>query len=273
MYFLVHQKPNFIFSLRFYHILNTMTGFNTKILFVVATLLAAVVALDQNPLSSIPYCTEITNGFLPDADGVLVPANPAVCEEYISFAIFLNGQERSLNLTEALDGYTSFWTLSNINSTENPAPAGLGVLFDFGPSDCNGGFGLTDGTYDTVDGAMEILFDKQGYGSDSDGANITSSTCSPNSFSFVLPQPIPNGLTLKRTFYVPNGMNKCIGVYFYTSLISLICTGPSEAWGRVVDEVTNPTSSAIQVNITYFNNVGSDDSTYFFNVTERYSFS
>ncbi len=46
----------------------------------------------------------------------------------------------------------------------------------------------------------------------------------------------------------------------------------SEAWGRVVDEVHNPTNADVKVTIGYFNNLGSDEFTYFFDLTDRYSF-
>jgi hypothetical protein len=40
-----------------------------------------------------------------------------------------------------------------------------------------------------------------------------------------------------------------------------------------VDEVTNPTESEVYMTMGYFNNLGSDEDTIYFNATDRYSLS
>jgi hypothetical protein len=224
------------------------------LVFVLATVVATSLALNEDPIDAIPYCRVVSNGFTTDSLGVEFDVAQHICQDYVAIAIFHNGQDTGFNLTFALesDDHTGFYAASGENTTFNNPPP-LGVVFDFGTEDCEGGLGITDGTYDTVDGAMSIIFDGSAYGGSSDNSNLTS-TCSPTTVAFSLGSDVlPKNLTMKRTFYFPSAS--------------------SEAWGRVVDGVHNPTADAIEVSIGYFNNVGSDSNTIFFNVTARFSFS
>lgn len=192
-----------------------------KLLFalVFATIFAATVALNDNPLTTIPYCAPVTNGLISIPE-VTFNYTDYYCkfEEFESdfyswapaFAIFLNGEDTGFDLAYYVDddGYANFWSPDyNTNGTYLTPPS-AGVVWDVGTDSCEGGYGINDGTYDTVDGAMSFVFGTEsGFEMYGENAEITTTCSSGNTVSLSLGADVlPNGLTMKKTFYFPAGM-------------------------------------------------------------------
>ncbi|MBP5977757.1 hypothetical protein HW132_34895 [Brasilonema sp. CT11] len=185
---------------------------------VLATLFAAAVAVYEYPLTTIPYCATVTNGQISET------YNTFDYFEYyctkagaLAFAVFLNGQNTEFNTTWAMidEQADHYWSLS-INETAFVYPE-VGVMWDLGVDDCNGGFGIIDGTYDAVDGGMSLMFsfkslDSPSFTNVGASSSITVSflttTCGAgNTVSFEMSADMMgieiDGLTVKRTFYFP----------------------------------------------------------------------
>ncbi len=174
--------------------------------FILATLVAASLALDRNPIDAIPYCRVVENGFTTDANGDSFVLADYLCNRRVAFAIYHNGQDTGFNLTFAIQdgGLNGFLGIYKANYTAINPPA-YGVVYDLSTDYCRGGIGIEDGTYDTVDGALSIIFDGQSYGGTTINSNLTT-TCSSTTASFTLgPDVLPKGLITKRTFYFPTG--------------------------------------------------------------------
>lgn len=174
--------------------------------FILATFIAASLALNQQPIDAIPYCRVVENGFTTDANGDTFVLSDYLCSDHVAFAIFHNGQETGFDLASAIrqSGFTEFLGVVRENHTINNPPA-LGVVYDIGTDYCRGGIGIVDGTIDAVDGAMSITFDGIAYGNVPPHANLTTN-CSPTTVSFTLGSDVlPKGLIMKRTFYFPTG--------------------------------------------------------------------
>ncbi len=188
--------------------------------FVLALLFASSWAMWTPPMDAIPYCRQVVDGFTTDANGVTFAYQPYMCGEQgygldLPFAIFFNGQNTGLNASwNLMDSEANyFFSRDRSNNTRYDGP-GIGIIWDLGPEDCDGGTGIGDGNYDTVDGAMAITFDGDLYGGDVTTANW-STTCSPTTASFTIPQDqMAKGLINKRTFYFPMGKT----LVFYAAL-------------------------------------------------------
>jgi hypothetical protein len=160
-----------------------------KYLLFVLIAAAAILALDQGPMDAIPYCLPVTNGRF--TDNLSEYNSVDSYNEGFAWAIYRNGENLGLNM----EGYDYFYT------NETFYDVGIGALWDFGSDywSVASGVGVTDGTYDTYDGAMSLSFDDVTYGI----VNLTTICVGDTGFSMMV--DIPNGLRVLRTFYVPQG--------------------------------------------------------------------
>ena len=116
-----------------------------KLLFslVLATIFAAAVALNDYPLTTIPYCAPVTNGTISIPE-VTFSYRDYYCkvEEYESdiyswqpaFAIFLNGEDTGFDLAYYLDddGYANFWSPDFTTNGTYYTPPSAGVVGNVG---------------------------------------------------------------------------------------------------------------------------------------------
>ena len=171
-------------------------------LFVILILASSALAVDQNPLTTTPYCVPINKGIIKDPVGTALNFTVLAYDSRLSNALFINGQNNNLDMNWWF-GDPVFFSVDSSNQTLNLYREN-GTFWDFGSDywDQYSGFGLIDGSYDTVDGSMSIFFDGESYGI----ADATTTCNSDTSFTLST-ITLPNGLELTRTFYVPKGYN------------------------------------------------------------------